>query len=1382
MADIDVEIMGTGKTLSFPDSMSPDQIKQVLDTHPLVKQLRQQAGQAAATTAGLSAMQAGQTTMGVMGDMMAQPSPSAGVAGMQAAQIGAAVPQGYNGPIMRAANAGDKPLPNQPDWSKVPINQATRSATYDPTDPLGYAHFHAQQQAMQPGFMNQAIGKAREYLASAVDPRMLALAVGTAGAGAVASPALQPVVQGGRAALGTVFGTQMAADALNEAKQGRWGGATVAGLGSLGAFAGAAHELTGETGAFVPEGGNNAVQVNQAGEVLQRQPQEAGGAGGGRGRVEQGVKGKEVTPQGQGQKEGQITPPEQVPTGTGTQQIITSSLGRAQQTAQAIAGKLGVSEVQDGGPLILKAGELENNPKFPSAKAHDVLSEYVKNKPDEPLPGSNATNGVPGESFNQFQQRMAQTIVPLVNDLKPGETLAVVRHGDTAINKEGLLRGSTDVPLNENGMKQAQAAADMLSQTQPEKVLVGHFRTDKYIDAWLKNGMPADGSIDVDEFLRDGHPTGSIMYLTKNADGSVSWVKDPTLASVVPSEAPGHKVTEVETGRAIPSEKPAGSPGGDYFTAARKSVTTPERIQAGMDPVEMQAYKTYGESYLRGKQAVIDGSIDPRATARDIVDKVRAPEPHETGALLYDRVRLNNALREGYAVADDALARGDMAANREAKSNIADILEARDLNDQALRKGGREASAALQAFQMAAKDDYSLGTVMQKARVKYDGQIPEEVASQVRDLQSKLEQAQTRLDQYAQEMRKPREATNPRTREFGEANTVFTKERADAARQRIQSKIGQLSAGVDPELIKDLVELGGYYVEGGIRSFAGWAKQMKADVPGVKDDHLQAAWSQLTNDKRLAQAKARLEKTAAGLEERLSSGNLQPIKPPKIEYDAGYLKRYNEVNSIRNRLNDAIEAERPKTLLEKANALHREFILSGYSVFSKLFGATAWNIPVETLADTFGSAIGRAAKIGGKPLRDVAGREGEMSFAAAKAHLEGLMSKEALNNAVQVAKTGVNDIFQTAGYKAKKAELGGYLGRIHGFEKSFLQTAEFKKSLYMRLAKMSRLGKDPTTPEAQFEAAMGAANDAISQILQSDNKGSQFINTIVAAAGRVHPVAGAVARTLVPITRVPANYLGRAIQMTGLGIPEGIVRHINASIKAGKGIDISPQEADAIGRAYKYGGVGLVAMYLGLNQPDWFKTSGYYQGPGKPGNPDTDGKPMPPGTLQIGGVHVPHLIAHSPFVEAVQFWASVRHASEVGAPRFQTAITGLAEQAPGALGINMMQAAGERGGVEGALGEYGRSLVEPQLIQQIAKEQDKPAGTPWYDMFVQGQKAQYRHPKGAVQELQYGLPETPLNPQFNRLTLPTSGKKAKPLFPLEDFKKQTPKFTPNFGR
>ena len=88
--------------------------------------------------------------------------------------------------------------------------------------------------------------------------------------------------------------------------------------------------------------------------------------------------------------------------------------------------------------------------------------------------------------------------------------------------------------------------------------------------------------------------------------------------------------------------------------------------------------------------------------------------------------------------------------------------------------------------------------------------------------------------------------TQAGTPSFGADNRVFTLARATAARERLLKKAGRASSGIDPSLLPDLVEVGGYYVEGGLRTFARWSAQMKADLGDLLDDaQLRTLWERL---------------------------------------------------------------------------------------------------------------------------------------------------------------------------------------------------------------------------------------------------------------------------------------------------------------------------------------------------------------------------------------------------------------------------------------------------------------------------------------------------------------------------------------------------------
>jgi inorganic pyrophosphatase-like protein/type III restriction/modification enzyme restriction subunit/ADP-ribosyltransferase-like protein len=67
-------------------------------------------------------------------------------------------------------------------------------------------------------------------------------------------------------------------------------------------------------------------------------------------------------------------------------------------------------------------------------------------------------------------------------------------------------------------------------------------------------------------------------------------------------------------------------------------------------------------------------------------------------------------------------------------------------------------------------------------------------------------------------------------KEYGNKNTVFTADAAEEARKLLKSKLGQLNAGLDPEIMKAGITLAGYHIEAGARSFADFTKAMIDDL------------------------------------------------------------------------------------------------------------------------------------------------------------------------------------------------------------------------------------------------------------------------------------------------------------------------------------------------------------------------------------------------------------------------------------------------------------------------------------------------------------------------------------------------------------------------
>ncbi len=80
---------------------------------------------------------------------------------------------------------------------------------------------------------------------------------------------------------------------------------------------------------------------------------------------------------------------------------------------------------------------------------------------------------------------------------------------------------------------------------------------------------------------------------------------------------------------------------------------------------------------------------------------------------------------------------------------------------------------------------------------------------------------------------------------YGNRNLLFTKERMEEARRRLLGKAGRLQAGVDPTMLRDLIEIGGYHFEAGLREFGAWSRRVIIDTGAWAAPHLRRVWTEL---------------------------------------------------------------------------------------------------------------------------------------------------------------------------------------------------------------------------------------------------------------------------------------------------------------------------------------------------------------------------------------------------------------------------------------------------------------------------------------------------------------------------------------------------------
>jgi N12 class adenine-specific DNA methylase/GGDEF domain-containing protein len=82
---------------------------------------------------------------------------------------------------------------------------------------------------------------------------------------------------------------------------------------------------------------------------------------------------------------------------------------------------------------------------------------------------------------------------------------------------------------------------------------------------------------------------------------------------------------------------------------------------------------------------------------------------------------------------------------------------------------------------------------------------------------------------------------------YGSKNTVFTADKRDAALARLKAKMGRHQTGIDPEMVNDLIDIGGYHFEAGLREFGDWAKKVVEDVGDWAKPYLKAIHEEIAN-------------------------------------------------------------------------------------------------------------------------------------------------------------------------------------------------------------------------------------------------------------------------------------------------------------------------------------------------------------------------------------------------------------------------------------------------------------------------------------------------------------------------------------------------------
>ncbi len=379
----------------------------------------------------------------------------------------------------------------------------------------------------------------------------------------------------------------------------------------------------------------------------------------------------------------------------------------------------------------------------------------------------------------------------------------------------------------------------------------------KEFDDWAAANSSNDSSVESEPVgyssTEKTSPPGEVPSKSKTSDEPVE--APPPTSEGLSTSGGGNSAGTAKP----PSEKPV--------TGARKSITEAENAALGGPEVVLQHYQVPKEAYEAGKAAVElpvgdPKRIDPIALASDVANRPRQLMPTEIGALAFDRARMLSAHAAYYGrdIIDAALA-GDRAGLLVHRDTLEALLHT---NYEALRKGGRENSAALQAMKMAVAKDYSYQAVRtdfmgysggkapaEKADIAIDAWATKDAEYQAQIKKLEAEMTKLRADQVVRgksgEGNSAGTAKSPGTKAAGvaynshkdidEAINRFRKEQL-ARTAKDNAVLHQDPEGEDIRLIKDLSTIGYKTGVATLSEMLSFIKRTVADVVPSLDDEL----------------------------------------------------------------------------------------------------------------------------------------------------------------------------------------------------------------------------------------------------------------------------------------------------------------------------------------------------------------------------------------------------------------------------------------------------------------------------------------------------------------------------------------------------------------
>jgi hypothetical protein len=712
---------------------------------------------------------------------------------------------------------------------------------------------------------------------------------------------------------------------------------------------------------------------------------------------------------------------------------------------------------------------------------------------------------------------------------------------------------------------------------------------------------------------------------------------------------------------------------------------------------------------------VANGEANGLTLAAEIVKNPRPLKAEESAVLLIDRMRISNEYNKKNAELLEAQNKGETDKADIIQSQLEVLEEEMDLNDEAARKSGYEQGLGLAARRMLIAQDYSMVTQMNRLKAANGGkEVPKQYQEQLKDLITKLDEANKKLEKFEKN-----QIGTEKQKELSKVKPVSrTPEQAAKEKLNIKSKIlakwGQTlarmkaasgnikrsvsGAPMTPEkkaqlesIVKDVNDMVKLYAELGETNLKNIINQIHQDlVVDIPDLN-----------------KSDIEDVVLGIYdvEKVKT----PLTKEKVEAQANLRKVKTQIDLLKEELKNKQRSVTEKGV-DYLHGWHRFAILSGAPSAAKI-GTAALTRGVVTRGENI---IGKALSLipGIRQIAKKAPRQGGISTSAEAKAFTTWFDKMTMDDVKETMKTGMSSIDYLYG---KKEPMGGkvpewmeFFGRMHSAIKLLPKRAEFFRSLEMRTEHALKNGKDINDPMVQQEMAAAAYDDAIRAIFMQDNPVSSSYTKLVNGLEKDYPAFASTMKFIFPIVKVPVNYVSEQVSYLP---PIAAVKMITTLYKGRKAM--SAEQADYFMRALKKGAIGTAFIFMGYMNPQ--ALGGYYTGKRKEDE-------LEAGDIELFGTKLPHFMTHTPLLEMLQVGATMRRASDAKIAKGEepTKFDGIPAIFKGEMtqvpfigtGQRVMKLADNKNadGFKDYAYSMGQSILEPQLMQNIADWTDKKEG------------------------------------------------------------------------